>query len=561
MTLSTEIKSHLLSKLCAYSDEGIFILDHQLNYLQVNQSFTDILGYPEAYLIGKPLTLLPINELMQQSNSLTQRMLKSLEDTGYFQETIEYLNSHGMPLQTNLTLWQIPYQQQTYFVGLLRSTEFATTNQHTLLQLSHYNQFTELPNRNVFISHLGEYLLDSYKQLVVVRFSIDHFDSIAHALSDDDITNLLRQLTQRIQELTLNDLKIFAHFNLSDFAMFFEVNDALTVTNELEKIINLCELPFSIGKDRLFLHLSMGVSQYKEHGEQVDMLLRAAEKALSYQQHHGGDGICWYTQQLNLNILENIKFKTQLRDAINKQQFIAYYQPKFDLQTQRLIGFEALVRWQHPERGILEPQYFLQSIIENQLSYDLFCQMLHQVMAQLNTWQALNQQISISINADATEFSQPTFSDFIKSLIAAYPQCHNKLSIEVTESSLIRKDEHSTKVFQQLQQMGILLALDDFGTGYASLSYLSYYHFDLLKIDKSFIENIVNNHTQLSIVKAILSLAKSLDMQVIAEGVEDQDQVQLLKQLGCDYAQGYYFGHPMDAQAATTLLLEHIHNY
>ncbi|WP_230660249.1 sensor domain-containing protein [Psychrobacter sp. I-STPA10] len=561
MLFNAEIESYLLSKLCFYSEEGIFILDDKLNYLWVNHSFEETIGFPADYLMGKPLSFFPIEKLIQNKKSLTYRILQSLQNTGYFQEDINCLNPHGIALYTNLTIWQIPYQQHIYFVGLLRNRDANATNipQYHLPQLSYYNQFTGLPNRSVFISLLSEYLLDTYKQLVVVRFSIDHFDTISNALPDEDVTSLLKQLTQRIQNLTLNDLKMFAHFNLSDFAMFFEVSDIHLIRNELEQIINSCELPFTLGKDRFYLHLSMGVSHHNSHGEQADILLRAAEHALAYQERHGGDGIHWYTHQLNPNLLEDMKFKAQLRDAMNEQQFIPYYQPKFDLQTGQLVGFEALVRWQHPERGILEPQYFLQPIIESQLSYDLFCQMLLTVITDLNTWQQLNKDIGICINADASEFCQPTFVSFVKNLLSINPKCQNQLHIEVTESSLMSKNDQTTEIFNQLQKIGVLLALDDFGTGYASLSYLSYYNFDFLKIDKSFVKDIDTNATQLSIVKSIITLAKSLNMQVIAEGIEYQKQAEVLKQLGCEYAQGYYFGRPMDAQAATVMILEHLH--
>lgn len=561
MPFNAEIQAHLLSKLCSYSEEGIFILDDQLSYLWVNRSFEETIGFSADYLIGKPISFFPIERVLHNQRSLTYRILQSLESIGYFQENISCLNPHGITISANATIWQVPYKKHTYFIGLLREQSIDSTNitQHNLPQLSHYNHFTGLPSRSVFISHLSEYLLDTYKQLVVVRFSIDHFETISNALPDADVTSLLQQLTQRIQSLTLNDLKMFAHFNASDFAMFFEVVDIPLIRNELEQIINLCEMPFTLGKDRFYLHLSMGVSHHNAHGEQVDILLRAAEHALAYQQRQGGDGIYWYTHELNPNLLEDMKFKAQLRDAINEQQFIPYYQPKFDLQTGQLVGFEALVRWQHPERGILEPQHFLQHIIESQLSYDLFCLMLLTVIKHLNEWQQLDENIAICINADATEFCQPTFMPFIKNLLNIHQQCQHKLHIEVTESSLMNKDEQTTKIFRQLQKLGVLLALDDFGTGYASLSYLSYYNFDFLKIDKSFIKDLDTNTTQLSIVKAILTLADSLNMQVIAEGIEYQRQAEILKKLGCEYAQGYYFGRPMDAQSATTMILEHLH--
>jgi EAL domain-containing protein (putative c-di-GMP-specific phosphodiesterase class I) len=221
-----------------------------------------------------------------------------------------------------------------------------------------------------------------------------------------------------------------------------------------------------------------------------------------------------------------------------------------------ITGFEALVRWQHPSRGLLKPIDFIDAIISHKLSLELFSQMAVQIAEQLTIWQGLGFDQHICINADAAEFSHPDFFDMVSNLLIEHDIAAHQLHIEVTESSLIQRHANVKKQLNLLKELGICLALDDFGTGYASLSYLQEYPFDFIKIDKSFISKITDDRTQRAIVKAILDLAEALDMQVIAEGIETEQQRDLLLDMGCQYGQGYWFGKPMTAEQATVLLTQ-----
>jgi len=221
-----------------------------------------------------------------------------------------------------------------------------------------------------------------------------------------------------------------------------------------------------------------------------------------------------------------------------------------------IVGFEALVRWQHPTRGLLKPIHFIEAIIKHKLSFDLFSQMAEQIAQQLNTWLGMGFCQHICINAEAAEFSQPNFYEFISGLIKQYRIYPEQLHIEMTESSLMLRHSNVQYQLMKIKNLGVKLALDDFGTGYASLSYLQEYDFDFIKIDKSFISKVISDPTQSAIVKAILDLAKALKMGVVAEGIERREQAELLNNMGCQYAQGYWFGRPMSAETATQLLID-----
>ncbi len=246
--------------------------------------------------------------------------------------------------------------------------------------------------------------------------------------------------------------------------------------------------------------------------------------------------------------------KLVLSQAIANDQFEAYYQPKIRLDTNAIVGFEALVRWQHPTRGLLSPKDFIDEIIEYQLSFALFCKLSEQVAQLLAKWQTMGLTQHLCINADALEFGHPDFNKTVSQLLANYAIAPYKLHIEMTESSLMPSGENIRQRLIELKQSQICLALDDFGTGYASLSYLQDYPFDFIKIDKTFISKLSSDATQQAIVKAILDLAAALNMQTVAEGIETEQQYLLLQQMGCNYGQGYWLGHPVNAETATQMI-------
>lgn len=246
--------------------------------------------------------------------------------------------------------------------------------------------------------------------------------------------------------------------------------------------------------------------------------------------------------------------KQLLVQAIADNQFVAYYQPKFNLATKSIVGFEALVRWQHPTRGVLKPKDFIADIISYGLSFALFSQLSEQAAQLLVQWQGMQCTQHICINADATEFSHPDFNKIISQLLARYHIAPYRLHIEMTESSLLPSNDNIKQRLTELKALKVCLALDDFGTGYASLSYLQQYPFDFIKIDKSFVSELDSNPTQQAIVQAILDLALALDMQAVAEGIETEQHYEQLRKMGCLYGQGYWLGRPVDAQAATQLL-------
>ena len=558
--ITLPIKQQLFTQLCEQFDDAIFILDANLRYLAVNATYEIMIGYKEAFLIGRPLGIYAAEFLSADERTLLQDISLHLDHHGFYENHFSMMTRYEQVLECHMTYRRLCVGDEIYHVGMVRDISANVKDKQQVSHLLNYDQLTGLPNRKIFLSQTSEALLDSYQEVVIVRFNIDRYRILVSALGQDHVDELVQSFVNQVNALNLDNLRCFSHFGGDDFALLFEFSDANLVRNQLDAMMQLCEQPFLLNDETLndnmvYLHISVGVSYYPENAEQLNTLISQAEKALHYVKEHGGDDVCWYHERLAESTTDNVQLEAALRTALDEGQFEPYYQPKIVLATGEITGFEALVRWRHPTHGILKPSAFIDNIIKNKLSFELFCQMAKKIAQQLSKWQAMGVTQHVCINADAAEFNHPDFFKFVRQLLDEYNLHAHQLHIEVTESSLMLRHTSVKQQLLKLKELGICLALDDFGTGYASLSYLQEYPFDFIKIDKSFISKIEDSATQRAIVKAILDLATALDMRAVAEGIETVAQRDLLLQMGCTYAQGYWFSHPVAADSATAMLL------
>lgn len=573
-------KQQLLSQLCEQFDDAIFILDANFRYLSVNATYELMIGYDEEFLRGRPLGVYDAKFLSDQEHAILKDIITGLDSDGFYEKSFTMATRYGQMLNCHMTYRKIFNNKVTYYIGMVRDISAKVADHEQLTHLLNYDQLTGLPNRKVFLSQATDLLLDSCEQVVIVRLNIDRYRILTNTLGQATVDGLIQSMVARVQALELENLVCFSHFGGDDFGLLFEFDNANMVRLQLDSLMQMCEQPFIltdfldqtitnelsfnegtrdtlVDDTQVYLHLSVGVSYSPDQDSQISGLINKAEKALNYAKQHGGDDICWYHQDLE-QTTDSIKLEAELRQALIEGQFEPYYQPKVILDTGAIIGFEALVRWRHPTRGLLKPIDFIDAIIRYKLSFELFCEMSRQIAKQLNHWQTLGLTQHICINADAAEFNHPDFIASVSQFLKQYNIEPYQLQIEVTESSLMLRSAEVREQLIALRQLGICLALDDFGTGYASLSYLQEYPFNFIKIDKSFISKITDNKTQYAIVKAILDLAIALDMDAVAEGIETQKQCQLLEEMGCFYGQGYWFSHPVNAMSATNLLVEAI---
>lgn len=579
LTISDSIKQQLLTQLYEQFDDAIFILDTNLCYIWVNATYELMIGYDESFLLGRPLGIYDAEFLAADERAILKDISAHLDKVGFYKRNFSMATRYGQILDCHMTYQRISIDGSDYYVGMVRDVSSVAKDKAEVTHLLNFDRLTGLPNRKVFLTQISELLIDSYQEIVVVRFNIDRYRNLIDALGLDRVNSLVVALVDRISRLQMQNLYNFAHFGGDDFAFLFECDDANTVRNQMNSLMQVSELPFLLnelsddfletnslmnealatdllGDTKIYLHLSVGISYSPRYSHQSTELLIKAEKALHYVKEHGGDDVYWYHDDLDKIVTGSLQLESELRMAIDNCQFVAYYQPKVELETGTIVGFEALVRWQHPTRGLLRPIDFIEDILEYKLSFELFCQMAIQIAKQLAHWQVLGLSNYICINADAAEFNNPKFFEFFSNLFIQYDIKPQKLHIEVTESSLMLRHSNVKRQLLALKSLGVYLELDDFGTGYASLSYLQEYPFDFIKIDKSFILQLTDNKTQQAIVKAILDLAAALDMDVVAEGIETEHQLNLLIAMGCRYGQGYLFSHPMTEITATQMLTD-----
>ncbi|MGO3271306.1 MAG: putative bifunctional diguanylate cyclase/phosphodiesterase [Psychrobacter sp.] len=570
-------KQQLLIQLCEQLDDALFILDENLRYLSVNASYELIIGYNESFLLGRPLGIYAAEFLSEQEVAILNKITTYLDSDGFYENSFSITNRYGEVFDCHMSYRRIDVGHAAYYVGLVRDISSATKDKKQLIHLLSFDPLTELPNRKVFLSQTSDLLLDRSQKVVIARLNIDRYRNLASLLGSDGINHLIKNFAARIESLRLTNLSCLGHFGSDDFALLFECNDTKIVRNQLDRLIQMCERPFPIEDSPLAEHspffdnlpttdsaiycgVSIGISIFPKHDTGAAGLLIKAEKALHFIKEQGGDDICWYEDAIDEATSRRLQLETELRLAADEGQFIPYYQPKIDLTSGAITGFEALVRWQHPTRGLLTPVHFINAIITHKLSFELFFQMAIQIAKQLSSWQQQGFDQHICINADAAEFSHPDFFDMVRGLLAEHQISAQQLHIEVTESSLIKRHDNVKKQLNLLKKLGVFIALDDFGTGYASLSYLQEYPFDFIKVDKSFISNIETDRTQQAIVKTILDLAVALDMQIIAEGIENKPQRDILLAMGCQFGQGYWFGKPVPADVATEMLIQQHNN-
>lgn len=303
------------------------------------------------------------------------------------------------------------------------------------------------------------------------------------------------------------------------------------------------------------MSVSIGISIYPDDGQDAEALTKSADTAMYHAKENGRDNYKFFEQAMNIRAVQRQSIEAGLRRALERQEFVLHYQPKINLHSNLIVGVEALIRWQHPERGLMPPLQFLPIAEDCGLILPIGRWVLREACLQAQAWvRAGLPPITIAVNTSALEFNAPDFLESIRATLDDTGLEPRYLELELTESVLMRDAEFTDSVLHRLANLGIKLAIDDFGTGYSSLSYLRQFPIDTLKIDQSFVSRITNSPDDATIVSAVINMSKSLKLRVIAEGVETPEQRTFLLAQHCDEGQGYYFSHPITAEALATLL-------
>lgn len=431
--------------------------------------------------------------------------------------------------------------------------------QEHLHQLAHFDPLTGLPNRTLFYDRLSQalyYAKRHQKSLSVLFIDLDHFKDINDSFGHRSGDLLLTLVANRLSKV-MRDCDTLARLGGDEFTIFAQDIGSRSNTKVLaQKILDMLEAPFTLEEKDVFVSCSIGITTFPDDGKGVDELLMHADIAMYRAKEAGKNTFRFFEWEMDQESSERMTLKTDLRHALHRGEFLLHYQPKMDIQSNRIIGFEALIRWHHPRLGLLSPNTFIPMAEQSGLILPLSDWVLQQACHQARIWQEQGLgPFSMAVNLSAAHFKRNTVSESVQQALNLSGLDPALLELELTESILFQNTQSTIDTLQELKRLGVSLSIDDFGTGYSSLSYLHRFPIDSLKIDRSFVCSMGDSDDNLAIVTAIIAMARSLRLQVIAEGVETESQMALLRERGCHVIQGYLLSKPLPAEELTALLV------
>lgn len=413
--------------------------------------------------------------------------------------------------------------------------------------LAYHDALTDLPNRRMYTQHLSREIMQAKRfqsNLAVLFLDLDRFKDVNDSFGHDVGDLLLVEAANRLKAC-LRPTDVVARLGGDEFTVLLsQLADREEAAALANQIMEALQRPFILQDHSFNVSCSIGIALYPQDGDNADDLLKRADTALYTVKSRGKNGYDFFDPTMEAKSLERILMENELRKAIEQEQFQIYYQPKIDIATDTLTGMEALVRWVHPELGVIPPNRFIPIAEETGMIIALGEWILRQACRQNKIWHDQGYLLKVSVNLSARQIYQKDLVEMIKQILAETELAAEWLELEITESIFVKMEE-ATAVLQQIRDIGIHISIDDFGTGYSSFSYIKSLPVDTIKIDASFIRDIHHNQESQAIVKAIVTIAQSLNMNVIAEGIELNDQAAALQQNGCDHGQGYLFSRPL----------------
>ncbi len=437
----------------------------------------------------------------------------------------------------------------TRLVVVSRDITDRLSAEERIWHLANYDPLTNLPNRALLSERIEQelaYARNTRQLLAVLFIDLDNFkrvnDSLGHHAGDE----LLRQFAERLRSI-LRAHDLIARPGGDEFIVLLPgLSDGSQVNNVCQKILEVSRLPFRIGAQEAHISASIGVSFFPEDGADADDLLKHADTAMYFAKSAGKSAYKLFTAQMEESVQQRVRLEKTLRAAIDRDEMLLHYQPVLNLASGAVHGMEALVRWKHPELGLVMPNEFIQHAEDSGAIVEIGAWVVTQACRQAGAWHAQGYpKVSVAVNVSGRQLKDEGFVDTVLSALREARLDPRYLELEITESVMLEHVSQTLETLDRLRGHGIKLAIDDFGTGYSSLSYLKRFNIDRIKIDRSFVHNITTNRNDAAIVKAIIAIARSMEIEVTAEGIEDRSQAEHLLAYGCQWGQGYLFGRPM----------------
>jgi len=547
----TQSQLELAASVFSHAREGILITDNQGNIVEVNAMFTQITGYSREEAIGRnPRILLSSG---RHEKAFFAARAQALQKHGHWVGEVWNRRKNGEDFAEMLTVSVVrdPAGAVLNYVALFTDITPLKKHQDELEHIAHYDALTGMPNRVLLADRLQQAMLQSQRRnsaLAVAYLDLDGFkpvnDQHGHEVGDQ----LLVTLSQRMKA-SLRESDTLARIGGDEFvALLVDIGERRDCELLLSRLLQAAATPVRVDGALLQLSASIGVTLYPQDNADADQLVRHADQAMYLAKQAGKNRFHLFDVAQDAAIQSQRESLEHIRVALDRQEFVLYYQPKVNMRTGAIIGAEALIRWQHPERGLLAPAAFLPVIEGQPISIEIGEWVIQTALAQMALWRGAGLDIGVSVNIGALQLQQTGFVARLGTLLAAHPTVPaQSLELEILETSALEDMAQISEVMHACQAIGVRFALDDFGTGYSSLTYLKRLPAELLKIDQSFVRDMLTDVDDLAIVKGVIGLASAFRRSVIAEGVETVAHGQTLLALGCDLAQGYGIARPMPA--------------
>ncbi len=543
-----EAELRLWAKVFEGSNEAILITDAKLRIVLVNNSYEKIMGFTEAEVLGVDTAKIGAQ---LHSHGFFRNLVSVLKERGYWQGELINRRKNGERFPTWYSISQVlnAEGQPENYIAIFSDISERKKSRERIDFLAHHDSLTELPNRALLNDRL-EMAINTAKRrkekVGILFIDLDRFkninDSLGHAAGDQ----ILRQTAARLSAAVRNDDTV-ARLGGDEFVVLLpRVRDERSLAEVAIKLREELLKPYTLEDMPLHLSPSIGIAVYPDDGDTPSTLIKNADAAMYLAKEKGRNNYQFYTPILNARTLDRLKLEYDLRSALDQQQFELHYQPQIDVRTQRVYGAEALVRWRHPERGLVPPNHFIPIAEEIGLIIPLGAWVIAEAARQVKRWHAAGfGDLVVSVNISALQFHQAGFLNEVQGILEQAGTAPSSLELELTESMLMSDMEVSIQVLQAFRDFGYRIAIDDFGTGFSCLNYLRRLPVNILKIDQSFVRDMQTDSASLAIVASIIRLAESLGMETIAEGVETLDESELLSHQGCSLMQGYHFSKPL----------------
>ncbi len=532
------------------SREGIIVTDPETRILAVNPAFSDITGYAPAEVLGRtPAFLSSCNH----DPAFYNTMWRSIRETGSWTGEIWNRRKDGRLYPEQISIGAVcgPAGEVRHYVGTFLDITDRKEAENRIRHLAEFDVLTQLPNRVLLGDRLAQAIAAARRngdQLAVLFIDLDRFkninDSLGHAMGD----RVLQEVAARLHRLTRQSDTV-SRLGGDEFVVLVTgLEQPGFVVTTAQKILNALGQAYLIDEHELQITPSIGIAIYPDNGTDTDSLLKNADAAMYHAKNSGRNNFQFFTPEFNQWVTERLRIENGLRHALERQELRIHYQPQVDLASGRIIGCEALLRWQPEGASLVPPDRFIPIAEETGMIHVIGHWVLDEACRQLRQWDAEGATpIRMAVNVAVPQLRRQDFVTHVKEALARHELAPGRLEIEVTESVFLDLDSQIDQTLRSLTDLGVKLSLDDFGTGYSSLSYLRNFRFDVLKIDRSFVSELHRNRDDVTLIRAIVSIARDMSLITVAEGIETAEQQRMLTELGCSVGQGYHFSRPVPA--------------